>query len=97
MIILLMVSLLITTLSGLAVYGAEEQLGPMAGMFSQNFWGKAFEELHEFFANFTLLLVFIHVSGVIIESLIHRENLTKSMLTGLKPVDANAQLTGESK
>jgi len=90
MIMLMIISLIITGITGFAVYGAEEQAGPMANWFVQNshFWGEAFEEIHEFFANFTLLLVFVHVVGVIIESLIHKENLVKSMFTGLKSADA---------
>ena len=86
MILLMIISLIITGITGIAVYGAEEQAGPMASWFAQNshFWGEAFEEIHEFFANFTLLLVFVHVAGVIMESFIHKENLVKSMITGLK-------------
>lgn len=91
MILMMIISLLITSISGIAVYGAEEQLGPMAGWFSHGFWGEAFEELHEFFANFSLLLILIHVSGVIIESLIHKENLVRSMITGMKPLSTDSQ------
>lgn len=92
MILLMIVSLLITTITGIAVYGAEEQAGPMATWFSQGhgFWGKAFEEIHEFFSNFTLLLIFIHVAGVIVESFIHRENLVKSMITGMKSSETDS-------
>ena len=86
MVILLMASLFITTTSGILLLGAEEQAGPVAHWFTQTggFWAEALEELHEFFANFTLLLVFIHVIGVIAESLIHKENLISSMLSGFK-------------
>ena len=86
MIIVMLVSLVITTITGIAVYGAEEQAGPMAALFSSSneSWGEIFEEVHEFFANFTLLLVFVHVAGVVIESLIHKENLVRSMFNGLK-------------
>lgn len=93
MITLLLISLLITTVSGIIVLGAEEQAGPLASWFSQDqsIWGDIFEEIHEFFANFTLFLVFIHVAGVIIESLIHKENLVKSMIDGMKRSDNNSQ------
>lgn len=86
MIIMLMLSLLMTCVSGILVLGAEEQAGPVAHWFSQTggFWGDALEELHEFLANFTLLLVFVHVAGVIVESLIHKENLVSSMISGFK-------------
>ena len=93
MILLMIISLLITTLTGLAVYGIEEQAGPLANWYTQkdSLLGDIFEETHEFFANFTLLLVFIHVAGVIIESFIHKENLVKSMIDGKKRSDTDSQ------
>jgi cytochrome b len=86
MVILLMFSLLFTCFTGLVVYGAEEQAGPLASLFgsTHSAWGNVAEEAHEFFANFTLLLVFFHVLGVIAESLIHKENLVSAMITGFK-------------
>ncbi len=91
MIFLLILSLIITTTTGLFLFAIEEGQGPLAALLSSD-WSvleDAFEELHEFFANFTLFLVFIHVAGVLVESFIHKENLVKSMINGKKKIDSN--------
>ena len=53
----------------------------------EDFW----EEAHEIFANFTLLLVFLHLAGVIASSIIDQEKLVKTMLTGKKEIDDSYQ------
>jgi len=89
MIVILLISLLLTTVTGLAAYGASESAGPLAGWLGHiGESGEDFiKEVHEFFANFTVFLVVIHVGGVIFESLAHRENLVRSMVNGYKPAD----------
>jgi len=86
MIIALLLCLLITTGSGMALYGAEQWQGPLAGLMrhTSEAWIEVIEETHEWFANFTLVLVIIHVLGVLWESWLHKENLVGAMFSGRK-------------
>ena len=88
MIVLLLISLLATVISGFAVYGADQGAGPLAMLIGSNH-EELLEETHELFANFTLFLVIVHILGVIVESFVHRENLTKSMVHGSKKPEQN--------
>lgn len=82
MIVFLLIFLIGTALTGIAVYGADQGLGPLASIGPEH--EELWEEIHEFFANSTLILVGIHLLGVIVESIIHKESLVKAMLTGYK-------------
>jgi len=101
MIVMLLVSLTMTSWTGLELYAIEGK-GPLATVTielvetaqangdddkheRENEKGEDWlEELHEALAGFTLFLVFVHIGGVLLSSLLHRENFIKAMWTGYK-------------
>ncbi|HYQ71634.1 MAG TPA: cytochrome b/b6 domain-containing protein [Gammaproteobacteria bacterium] len=89
MILAMIFSLAATTVTGLALYGYAEFSGPLAGLMGDvSGWpGDSLEDVHEFLADFTVMLVLLHIAGVVFSSLLHRENLVRSMFTGIKQKD----------
>ncbi len=47
---------------------------------AEEFW----EEIHEASSNFMLLLIFLHITAVIVSGRLHDEHLVKAMITGKK-------------
>jgi len=98
MVLMLMVGCLATVWTGLELYAVEEGKGPLAyatpviaqaraaGETSQG-GGEFWEEVHKVLANLTFLLVLLHIGGVALASIVHRENLIGAMFTGRKRVD----------
>jgi len=69
-----MVILLLLFLSGSAGSGM------LTAFEHAEFW----EDLHEGLANLTLLMIFVHLGGVLLSSVLHKENLVAAMWTGMK-------------
>lgn len=76
--------------SGVFVLGGEERHGPLAGLLSFE-QGAPFGEIHEAVAWIMLGMVFVHVAGVLVESLAHKENLIGAMLHGHKAAESGAE------
>jgi cytochrome b len=95
MVVALLLALFATSVSGIALYAVSDQAGPLAHWMGG--WGLVWEgrlkHVHEFFANFTMVLVVTHLSGVVAGSVLHEENLVRAMITGYKQ-RANKQLSG---
>jgi len=86
MALVLIICLVATTFTGVLTYGAKEVSGPFAALMLDHGWryGKELEDVHNLLAWFTVALSVMHVSGALLESVLHRENLVLSMFTGFK-------------
>lgn len=88
MVVALLVSLLLTCWTGLEAYG-DQGHGPLAnqsygtldvlGSGDREADDELWKELHETSANLALFLVLVHIFGVVVSSLLHRENLVRAM------------------
>lgn len=78
---------LLTALSGLLLYGIEEGRGVLAFLNAQHFQKMYFiHEIHELLAYSLLLFIFVHISGVIVDFVLHEKSALPSMIKGYKPL-----------
>ena len=86
---LLLLLTLAVGITGFFTLGGEEQQGLLRRSISM-VQSRTFKTLHQLSAWVMLLLLLGHLVGVVVESVLHHENLARSMLTGSKL--ANAQM-----
>jgi cytochrome b len=55
--------------------------------------GDVLEELHEQVSNAMLAVVLLHIAGVLVSSVLHRENLVRSMISGFKMGEADKAIS----
>ncbi|WP_457675506.1 cytochrome b/b6 domain-containing protein [Thiolapillus sp.] len=84
--LLILLGLMVAT-TGLLTLGVEEGHGPLAGILGRE-WSSLFHEIHETLAWLMLCLVAVHLTAVVVESRLHRDNLPLAMVTGYKRRDA---------
>jgi len=88
MIYVLLAALALLSISGIALYGLEQGHGPLA-LLTQNAGQESmyiFKYAHHLLADFIAILIALHVGGVVIESILQRQNLTRAMITGRKTI-----------
>jgi len=73
----------LVSIAGILTFGGEEGHGPMRGWVNFEI-GMYAREAHEILAWTMLAVTVVHLLGVIIESLIHKDNLIWAMFTGRK-------------
>ena len=88
---LLLTLALVVGITGILTLGGDEQQGMAAGWFSFS-QIRLLKQLHEALAILMLLLVFGHITGVVVESVQHKENLARSMVTGSKLAGADTPI-----
>ncbi|MGB0224786.1 MULTISPECIES: cytochrome b/b6 domain-containing protein [unclassified Marinobacterium] len=86
MVIVLLLSLGLLTFTGMASV-APDGIGPLAGTWVESISGYWMEDVHEAVANLVLAFVLFHISGVLISSLVHGENLVRAMINGKKEIE----------
>ncbi|MFQ5560199.1 MAG: cytochrome b/b6 domain-containing protein [Nitrospinota bacterium] len=79
----------IIAVTGLVVFYGEENEGVLRGIFSFSA-GEWSKEIHEAFAFLLGVMVLLHVSGALLDSILHQSNLVKGMITGKKFCSAHA-------
>jgi cytochrome b len=89
MVVTLIISIILISVTGMSIIAAEGK-GPLADTFLASLNAEWMEDIHEFMAEFTLLLVFLHVGGVVVSSFLERENLVRAMFTGRKKYHSDA-------
>jgi len=77
----------------LAAAGLGITTGVTGIMVFQDIGGDALEELHEMVSNAMLAVVLIHIAGVLVSSVMHRENLVRSMITGFKSAEPDQAIS----
>jgi cytochrome b len=99
MVVILLLAVGATTLTGMMDLAIERNEGPLAGWLgggalSRDGW---LGDLHASLASITLGLVIFHVLGVVLAGLVHHENLARAMVTGNKPADTGSGSEGAGK
>ncbi|MBW6488933.1 cytochrome b/b6 domain-containing protein [Sulfurimonas sp.] len=81
---------LASVVSGVIVYGTQEGIGLLSFLNISLFKEMDFfEDLHEFFVNAFMFVVFVHIAGVIIDIVLHKSQALDSIVDGYKSANSD--------
>jgi len=89
MIFLLLAGLLVLTVSGVLLYSLENPALPFSGLMAGVNLDTILliEIIHRLVADLLVLAVLLHIAGVLVESVLQKQNLIRAMVTGYKTVE----------
>ncbi|MDD5480723.1 MAG: cytochrome b/b6 domain-containing protein [Rhodoferax sp.] len=93
---ILLVMAAVVSVTGIITLGGDEQQGIAAGWFSFA-QIQVLKNIHNLGAIVMLLVVAGHITGVVVESVMHKENLARSMVTGFKEAQAGTPVAQSHK
>jgi cytochrome b len=85
-IVVILATLLLIVLTGLLAQGVPGGAGPLSGVLPKALV-KSVGSSHELLGSFIIYLAALHVAGVLVESVLLRENLAGAMVTGRKAAE----------
>jgi cytochrome b len=92
----LLLLLVLAAQVGTGLFASDDGLGgPLAGAVSSA-TAHAIAELHEALSGALLGLIGLHIAGVLVESLLTRDNLVRAMITGRKAITPGEVEAGQS-
>jgi len=87
-IIAMIVLTFLAVITGALTYGVKEGMGVFAFMNHTLFRDmKLFKEVHEFFSNALMAVIFAHIAGVLLDKVLHKSRALESMVDGYKMGD----------
>lgn len=90
-IIAMIILSLASVVSGVIVFGTQEGMGVLSFLNTSRYKDMDFfEDLHEFFTNAFMFVVFVHIAGASLDKILHKSKSVESMIYGYKDGDGKS-------
>ena len=99
-ILAIVINLFLVVISGMLVYGIQEGIGVVSFLNDSLYKDmNLYKDIHQLFSNILLGLIFIHISGVLVDRVLHKDKKTlNSIFNGYKNIKAkNSKLSNTQK